>query len=74
MAFTPRKLETHVNWRADDVQDPDAWTLYLDAADQRELDAALRHAQAHSTNLMDITRAHFRSTGWCPSSPRSSAS
>lgn len=59
MTFVPRKLETHVNWRSHDVQDPDAWTLYLDAADQRELDAALRHARARSANLLEITREDF---------------
>lgn len=62
----PRRLETHINWRADDVQDPDAWTLVLTAADQRELDAALRHALARSTNLMDITREDFPLDGLVP--------
>lgn len=59
MTFAPRQLETHVNWRSCDVQDPEAWTLHLDESDRLELDAALRHAQAHSANLMDITRELF---------------
>ena len=66
MAFAPRQLETHVNWRAPDVQDPDAWTLYLSDADQRELDVALRHAQARSSDLMDITREDFPLNGLVP--------
>ena len=37
---TPRKLEAHLAWRADDVGDPAAWTVELDAADQAELHAA----------------------------------
>lgn len=59
MTFVPRKLETHLAWRSHDVADEEAWTLRLDEADHRELDAALRHAMAKSTDLMDITREDF---------------
>lgn len=59
MTFQPRALETHVNWRSSDVADPARWTLVLDEADKRELDAALNVAKAKSDNLLDITRDDF---------------
>lgn len=59
MSFTPRKLDTHVNWRAADVRDPEQWTLRLTADDQRELDHALRTAQAKSRDLLQIGREDF---------------
>src|ERR1700751_1858386 len=59
MHTTPRKLDTHVNWRSTDVRDPARWTLALTAEDHAELDAALRQAKAKSTNLLALDRGDF---------------
>jgi hypothetical protein len=66
MPVTPRKLDTQVDWRSDDVADPAAWTVELTAADHGELDAALAHAKARSTNLLDIGRDDFPLHGLVP--------
>ena len=55
----PRPLETHVDWRHDDVADESAWTVELTDTDARELDNALAIAKAHSGNLLDIGLAQF---------------
>ncbi|MCW1384416.1 TauD/TfdA family dioxygenase [Novosphingobium sp. KCTC 2891] len=55
----PQPLDTHVNWRAADVADPEAWTVRLTQQDHDELDAALRHARRKSRNLMEIGRDDF---------------
>ena len=52
MSFTPRPLESHVNWRAADVADPAQWTVELTPADHRELDAALANAKGVSSELL----------------------
>lgn len=57
--MTPMPLETHANWRSTDVQDESAWTLALSDQDKEELDAALRIALSHSSNLLDISRENF---------------
>jgi alpha-ketoglutarate-dependent taurine dioxygenase len=59
IAFEPKPLETHVDWRAGDVADPATWTVELDAADLRELDAALVAAKSVSEDLRDIGREQF---------------
>jgi len=59
IAFEPKPLETHVDWRARDVADSARWTVELDAADLRELDAALLAAKSVSEDLRDIGREHF---------------
>jgi hypothetical protein len=59
MAFEPRLLDTHVNWRAADVADPADWTVTLSASDHAELDAALQHAKAASSNMLAIGRNDF---------------
>jgi hypothetical protein len=59
IAFEPKQLETHVDWRARDVADPATWTVELDAADLRELDAALAAAKSVSEDVRDIGREHF---------------
>jgi len=59
IAFEPKQLETHVDWRAGDVADPATWTVELDAADLRELDAALVAAKSVSDDVRDIRREHF---------------
>ncbi len=55
----PKALETHVDWHAEDVADPTAWTVELTQADHRELDAALAHAKSISTDLLEIGREAF---------------
>jgi hypothetical protein len=56
---TPRLLEPHAEWRHDDVADPATWTEALGGAEIEELDAALRHAQAISSDLLDIGKEDF---------------
>jgi hypothetical protein len=59
IAFEPKQLETHVDWRAHDVADPATWTVELDGTDLRELDAALGAAKSVSADLRDIGRDEF---------------
>jgi hypothetical protein len=59
MSVIPRKLDSHVNWCSGDVRDPATWTLVLTSEDHSELDVALRHAKAKSSNLLDLDRADF---------------
>lgn len=66
MTVTPRQLERHVSWRARDVSDPEAWTVRLTAADQRELARALKTAKAKSDSLLDISREDFPLDGLVP--------
>lgn len=66
MVFTPRQLETHVDWRARDVADPESWTVRLSAADQRELDHALKTAKAKSSDLLELGREDFPLEGLVP--------
>ena len=74
MSFTPKPLETHVNWRKADVADPSRWTLTLTDADKRELDQALNVAKSVSGDLLSTSRATIsRSMVSCRSWPRSSA-
>ena len=56
---TPRVLEERCEWLADDVADESIWTEHFSDAEQRELDAALRHALAVSGDVLDIEQAHF---------------
>jgi len=55
----PRKLDTQVDWHAEDVADPASWTVALTEQDHKELDHALRAAKAVSDNLLDIDRSSF---------------
>lgn len=59
MAHTPRILEPQCAWTAADVADESAWTEVLTPAELDELDEALRHASARSTDLLDIGRDDF---------------
>ncbi len=59
MSVTLRKLETHLAWTSEDVADPAEWTVELTPADHAELDAALRHAKAKSSDLLQIAREDF---------------
>ncbi len=55
----PHELEAAAEWRAADVADPAAWTLRLDDADHAELEAALAHAKAKSTDPLELGRGDF---------------
>ena len=55
----PEPLETHAEWRAADVADPESWIEPLSREEQGELDAALRHAASVSDDLMQIGRDDF---------------
>ena len=46
MTFTPRELESHVNWGGANIADPSIWTIELTLSDHRELDRALKAAKA----------------------------
>lgn len=52
-------LEPHAEWRASDVSDPELYTEHLSEAELAELETALRHAEAQSTNLLEITAEDF---------------
>ncbi|MEI9987165.1 MAG: hypothetical protein WDN69_30865 [Aliidongia sp.] len=57
--MTPRKLDTHVDWHAEDVADPARWTVTLTEQDHKELDHALVQAKRISEDLLEIDRAAF---------------
>ncbi|ABS62200.1 Taurine catabolism dioxygenase TauD/TfdA [Parvibaculum lavamentivorans DS-1] len=57
--MTPRILETASDWRASDIADEEGWTLRLSAADVAEIDAALAHAKAKGSDLLDVTKVDF---------------
>lgn len=52
-------LEARAEWRRADVENPDVWTERLDDRELGELDEALRHAKAHSTDVLELGREHF---------------
>ena len=56
---SPRILEPQCEWTAADVADEDSWTEHFDAAEQAELDAALRHALSISDDLLELGRDEF---------------
>ncbi|MGB0113359.1 MAG: TauD/TfdA family dioxygenase [Ilumatobacteraceae bacterium] len=53
------ELETHAEWTAADVGNPDDWTLRLTDAHHRELTAALAHARSVTDEVLDVTAADF---------------
>lgn len=55
----PEVLETNCEWSAADVADPARWTERLTADEIAEIDAAIAHAQAKSSNLLEIGKADF---------------
>ena len=59
MAHAPRVLETHAEWRADDVADAAKWTETFSASEQEELDAALRGVADRAERLLEIGRDDF---------------
>lgn len=59
MMSVPRLLETHIDWRAKDVNDPAGWTVTLTERDQAELDRALQNTKSVSNDLLQIDRNAF---------------
>ncbi|HEV7689249.1 MAG TPA: TauD/TfdA family dioxygenase [Hyphomonadaceae bacterium] len=57
--MTPQIIEPHAEWTRDQVSDASQWTLVLTEAEKREIDAALRHAQAKSGDLLQIRKEDF---------------
>lgn len=56
-ATSLRPLEPECEWRSDELSDSYVWRLTDEHID--ELDAALRHAEAHASDVLEITREHF---------------
>jgi len=54
-----RVLETGSEWTAADFAEEASFTEHLTAAELAELDAALRHALAHSDDPLQLTKEHF---------------
>lgn len=54
-----RTLEPRAEWRRSDVDDPEGWTEHLTARELTELDEALRHAKARSTDALELGRDDF---------------
>jgi hypothetical protein len=57
--MTREILEPACEWRAEDVADPAAWTEPLSGAEIAEIDAAMAHARAKSSDLLDIEKDDF---------------
>ncbi|HET9692231.1 MAG TPA: TauD/TfdA family dioxygenase [Acidimicrobiales bacterium] len=55
----PRVLEAGCEWTAADMADESSWTETFDAAELAELDAAVRHAGARSSDVLDVGRDDF---------------
>ena len=55
----PTILETHAEWRADEVADPDAWTLHFTRDEREELHAAMQAARSLDVDLIDIRAVDF---------------
>lgn len=50
-------LEPQCEWRTEELAD--SYVMQLTADHLDELDEALRHAEAHTTDVLEITKAHF---------------
>ena len=53
------ELETHANWTAVDIGDPDDWTLQLTDAHHAELDAGLTQARSTTDDVLAVTADDF---------------
>ena len=53
------ELETHANWTAADIGNPDDWTLQLTEVHHAELDAALAHARSTTDEVLDVGADDF---------------
>ena len=52
-------LETGAEWRAGDIADRSLWTYRLTDDDIAELEAALAHARARCSDILDVAREDF---------------
>jgi alpha-ketoglutarate-dependent taurine dioxygenase len=55
----PRILEAHCEWTRADVADEELWTEHFTDAELDELDASIRHARAHSDDVLELTKDDF---------------
>jgi hypothetical protein len=53
------ELETHADWTAAHIGNPDDWTLRLADDHHAELDDALAHARSTTDDLLDVTADDF---------------
>jgi hypothetical protein len=53
------ELEPRAEWRRSSVENPDVWTEHLDQGELRELNEALQHAKARSTDVLELGRGDF---------------
>jgi hypothetical protein len=56
---TPNILETGCEWRAEDVLDESKWTELFTSDEVAEIDAAVAHAEAKTSDLLEIGRGDF---------------
>jgi hypothetical protein len=54
-----RVLETHAEWRRDDVADCSLWTEQFDSGELRELEQAMRHAQKAGDDFLQLSKQDF---------------
>ena len=59
MMKNPEIRETAAEWNSADVADESSWTEVLAPGELAEVDRALRHALAKSSNVMDISKEDF---------------
>lgn len=59
ISVTPRPFDASLEWRAEDVRDPSAWTIELTASDHTAFDLALSAAKASARSITEITREEF---------------
>ena len=57
MVMTPRLLETHCEWRAEDVADPTAWTELLTQAECDEIAARRLAVRGLSFGKREVSRS-----------------
>jgi hypothetical protein len=59
MSDVLRVLETHAEWRRDDVADSSLWTEQFVSAELLELEQAMRHAQTLGDDFLQLTKQNF---------------
>ncbi len=57
--MTPDVLETACEWMATDVADPERWTEVLSDLEIAEIDRAIAHARARSSDFLAIGKGEF---------------
>ncbi len=62
-AHIPQVLEPQCEWTAGTVGGEDVWTELLTGDELAELDAALRHAESVSRDVLDLDASHFPMPG-----------